>query len=121
VGSGLPPAGAVTVIVAPALFPSHVAVIVAPPTATAVARPLPLTVAAEESLLAQVTMRPDNGFPAESRGVAVSCTVCPTGTVATAGLNVTEATGAVDLGAVDLSHETTSNPAAATMRVTALL
>jgi hypothetical protein len=59
------------------LFPSLVAVIVALPTATAVTNPLPLTVATAEALVAQVTTRPVSAFPAESRGVATSCTVWP--------------------------------------------
>src|SRR5438552_18671955 len=89
VGSGVPPLlGVVTVIAAPALLPSLVAVIVAPPTATAVTRPLPLTVATEASLVDQATTRPANPFPCESLGVAVSCTVCPSAILATAGLTV---------------------------------
>src|SRR5206468_5918322 len=56
----------------------------------------------------------------ESLGVAVSCTVCPSATLATAGLTVTETTGTVDLGAVDLSHETTNATATRTMWRTAM-
>jgi hypothetical protein len=52
-------------------------VIVALPTVTAVTNPLPLTVATAAALVAQVTVRPVSALPAESRGVAVSCTVCP--------------------------------------------
>jgi hypothetical protein len=66
-----------TVTDAVPLFPSLVAVIVAVPTARAVTSPLPLTVAIVVLLLTQVTVRPVSAFPAESRGVAVSCTVCP--------------------------------------------
>src|SRR5438552_15208647 len=109
VGSGVPPLlGVVAVLAAAALLHSLVGVIVAPPAATAVTRPLPLTVATEASLVDQATMRPANPFPCESLGVAVSCTVCPSATLTTTGLTVTEATGTVDLGAVDLSHETTN-------------
>src|SRR2546430_11263276 len=105
--SDLPPLlGVVTVIAAPALLPSLVAVIVAPPTATAVTRPLPLTVATEASLVDQATARPPNPFPCESLGVAVSCTVCPSAILATAGLTVTQATRPLHLRARDLSHET---------------
>src|SRR5439155_1307590 len=46
-------------------------------------------------LLPQLTGRPDNGLPLASFGVAVSCTVWPTGTVAVLGLTVTDATGTV--------------------------
>ena len=69
--------------------------IVADPATTPVTRPLPFTVATAMLLLAQVTTRPASGVPLASLGVAVSCTVCPTGTLADAGLTVTEATGTV--------------------------
>ena len=85
----------VTVIAAGPLCPSLVAVIVADPATTPVTRPLPFTVATAMLLLAQVTTRPASGVPLASLGVAVSCTVCPTGTLADAGLTVTEATGTV--------------------------
>src|SRR5712692_3782094 len=74
-------------------FPSLVAVIVAEPTPTPGTSPLPLTVATLALFVAHVIDRPLNGFPLASRGVAVSCTVCPTGTLAVAGLTVTDATG----------------------------
>jgi len=48
--------------------------------------------------------------------VAVSCTVCPAERLAEAGLTVMDATGAMDIGAVDLSHEATSVIAARTVR-----
>src|SRR5207247_809274 len=57
------------------LGPSLVAVIIADPAATAVARPLAFTVATEAFELAQVTIRPDRAFPLPSFGVAVSCAV----------------------------------------------
>jgi len=85
--------GAVTVIAAVPLLPSLVAVIVAVPAATPVTRPLVLTVATAVLLLAQVIVRPDRELPFASFGVAVSCTVWPTGTLAVVGLTATEATG----------------------------
>src|SRR3989440_11129514 len=86
--------GAATVIADVPLCPSLVAVIVADPAATPVTSPLPLTVAAAVLLLCQVTVRPASVLPFASLGVAVSCTVPPTGTVADAGATVTHATGA---------------------------
>src|SRR5438094_323382 len=85
----------VTVTVAVPLCPSLVAVIVAAPAVTPVTTPLPLTVATAVLLLPQLTGRPDNGLPLASFGVAVSCTVWPTGTDAVLGLTVTDATGTV--------------------------
>jgi hypothetical protein len=85
--------GWVTVTVAVPLFPSLVAVMVAVPAATPVTNPLPFTVAIVALLLAHVIVRPVSVFPAESFGVAVSCVVAPTPTVAVAGLTVTDATG----------------------------
>src|SRR5213080_1316178 len=84
-----------TVIVVVPLCPSLVAVIVAAPAVTPVTTPLPLTVATAVLLLPQLTGRPDNGLPLASFGVAVSCTVWPTGTDAVLGLTVTDATGTV--------------------------
>jgi hypothetical protein len=83
----------VTVTVAVPLFPSLVAVRVALPAATPVTSPLAETVAMADALLAQVTTRPASGLPLASWGVAVSCTVCPTCTLAVAGVTATEATG----------------------------
>jgi hypothetical protein len=83
----------VTVTAAVPLCPSLVAVIVAEPAATPVTSPLPLTVAIAPALVAQVMTRPVNGFPLASFGVATSCAVCPTVTLAVAGLTVTDATG----------------------------
>jgi len=70
-------------------------VIVAEPAATAVTRPLVLTVAAELLELVHVTVRPVRMLPLASRNVAVSWAVCPTDRLAVAGLTVTEATGAL--------------------------
>src|SRR2546423_876907 len=80
-------------MVAVPLFPSLVAVIVAEPAPRPVTSPLPLTRAIVVSSLAQVTTLPDSGLPFASLGVALSCTVCPTGTLADDGVTVTEATG----------------------------
>src|SRR3989442_7059506 len=86
--------GTVTVIAAVPLFPSLVAVIVANPAAPPVTSPVALTEARAASLVAQVTDRPESRLPAESRSVAVSCSICPISTLAVAGLTVTVATGA---------------------------
>src|SRR5438552_14368850 len=67
----------VTVTDAVPLLPSLVAVIVAVPTPVAVTRPVPSTVATPGASLPHVMARPDSGFPAESRSVAVSCPVRP--------------------------------------------
>src|SRR6266568_4172085 len=75
------------------LCPSEVAVIVVEPAATPVTRPLLFTVAAAVLELVHVTVRPANGLPFASFGVAVSCTAWPTCTDAVAGLTVTDATG----------------------------
>src|SRR6266516_4470546 len=96
----------VTVSAAVPLLPSEVAVIVAAPTATPVACPVPLTVATAGLLLDQVTVRPPNGLPNASRVIAAYCAVCPTPIVAVGGVTVTAATGSghpvtVTLTAVD--------------------
>src|SRR3989449_8429939 len=75
------------------LCPSDVAVIVAAPATTAVTRPLAFTVATAVLLLDQLMVRPESGLPFASFGVAVSGTVCPTGTLADAGATATDATG----------------------------
>jgi len=85
-----------TVTLAVPLCPSLVAVIVAEPAATPVTRPLLVTLATLVLPLAQLTVRPESGFPFTSFGVAVSCTVCPTCTAAEAGLTLTEATGTLE-------------------------
>src|SRR5437879_9938361 len=66
---------------------------VAEPAATALTSPLALTVAMAVLLLAQVATRPESGLPLASCGVAVSCAVWPTWTLAVAGFTATEATG----------------------------
>jgi len=73
-------------------MPPLVAVLVTEPAATAVTSPLPLTVATAALLLDQVTTAPVSAVPFASLGVAVNCTVCPTDTLADAGLTVTDAT-----------------------------
>src|SRR5437773_2776571 len=83
-------------MVALPLLPSLVAVIVAEPTATAVTRPLALTVATAVLLLDQVTTRPVPVAPVESWVTAESCRVPPTNRLAEAGLTVKEATGTRD-------------------------
>src|SRR2546422_929799 len=88
-----PPDDAVTVTAAVPLFPSLVAVMVTEPAATPITNPLPFTVASAGSPVTQVTDRPFKGLPFASLGVAVSCAVSPTVTLADAGLTVTDATG----------------------------
>src|SRR5206468_1280272 len=85
----------VAVTVAPSL--SHPLALLAalPISASPVTSPLAVTVATAVLLLPQLTGRPDNGLPLASFGVAVSCTVWPTGTDAVLGLTVTDATGTV--------------------------
>src|SRR5205823_2171597 len=85
----------VTVSAAVLLLPSLVAVIVAEPAVTPATRPLPLMVATLGLPLVHVTIRPVSVPPAESFGVAVSCTVCPTRMVAVAGEIASEATGTI--------------------------
>src|SRR5438552_16078281 len=75
------------------LWPSLVAVIVAEPATLPVTSPVPVTVATDVLLLAHVTERPVRMLPLASRRVALSCTVWPAGTLADAGLTVTDATG----------------------------
>src|SRR2546426_12633601 len=76
------------------LWPSLVAVMVTAPATTPVTSPLLLTVAIVLSLDDQLIARPVKGLPLASRGVAVSCTVCPIATVPELGVTVTAATGA---------------------------
>src|SRR5216117_487972 len=83
----------VTVMAAVPLWPSLVAVIVAEPATFAVTSPVPVTVATGVLLLDHATGRPVSTVPFASFRVAVSCCVCPTGTLADAGLTVTDATG----------------------------
>src|SRR5439155_1241822 len=82
----------VTVTAALPALPSLVAVVVAVPTTPLVTSPLLLTVATLGLPLVHVTVRPVRAPPAESCGVAVSCTVCPTRMLAVPGETVTEAT-----------------------------
>src|SRR2546427_690726 len=93
--------GCTTVTTEVPLFVSLVAVIVAEPAATPVTRPLALTVATAVLLLDQVTTRPVSGAPLRSLGVAVSCSVRPTCTLAGDGLTVTQATGTADTATTD--------------------
>src|SRR2546423_3293010 len=82
-----------TVTVDVPLCPSLVAVIVAVPATLPVTRPLVLTVATAALPLAHATARPVSTLPAASLGVATSCTVLPSFTLAGAGVTVTDATG----------------------------
>jgi len=66
---------------------------VAVPALAPVTSPVALTVAMAVLELVHVIPRPLRGLPPESFGVAVSCTVCPTGTPADAGVTSTDATG----------------------------
>src|SRR6059058_1230702 len=93
--------GAVTLIAELPLLPSEVAVIVADPATSPVTSPLPFTLATAAALLAHVTTRPDSAFPLASFGVAASCTVPPTATLADAGVTVTDATTAFTVMAAD--------------------
>jgi len=94
----------VTLTVAVPPFPSLVAVIVAGPAATPVTMPLISTEATAGALLAHVTTRAISALPIESLGVAVNCTVCPTGTLAVAGATATDATGANSPSSCRRSH-----------------
>src|SRR5438034_9152096 len=67
---------------------------VAAPAPTPVTRPLADTVATAVLPLDQLTVRPLSRLPFASFGIAASCTVCPTDTLADAGLMLTDATGA---------------------------
>src|SRR2546428_13804226 len=77
---------AVTVIAAVPLFPSLVAVIVADPVELRRAWRRARAEISVAAVLFQETDRPVSRLPAESRSVAVSCSVCPIGTLAVAGL-----------------------------------
>src|SRR3989442_10277521 len=76
---------------------------VAVPAPTPLTSPLPLTVATDALLVAHVTARPSSGVPLASFGVAVSCAVAPTCTLAVAGLTATEATGGGSSAVVPLA------------------
>ena len=84
------------------LCPSLVAVIVAVPATWPVTSPVALTVATLVLLDTHVTVRPVSGLPVASLGVAVSCSVAPTGTVAEPGVTLTDATGGCTTVTVDV-------------------
>ena len=87
--------GGVTMTVAEPSWPSLEATIVTgPPTATAVTMPDEETDATAVLIDVHVTVRPVKAVPWASRGVAVSCAVCPTESVDAGGVTCTEATGA---------------------------
>src|SRR5260221_8459425 len=84
----------VTVIGAAPVWPSLVAgIVTGPPAALPVTKPFASTVAMVALLVCHVTARPVSGLPFPSFGVAVSCTVALTCTLAEAGLTATDATG----------------------------
>src|SRR2546426_601136 len=85
----------VTLTLAVPLLPSLVAVIViGPPRAFPVTRPFPSTMAIVALLVCHVTTRPLSGLPLASLGVAVSCVLAPTSTLAAGGATSAAATGA---------------------------
>lgn len=87
--------GGVTVTVAEPSWPSLVATMVTgPPTVTAVTSPVLETEATAVLVDDHVTVRFCRLPPAASRGVAVSCVVCPTEIVLEGGETSTDATGA---------------------------
>jgi hypothetical protein len=75
---------------------STVAVMVTVPAAVPVTSPLADTTANAALDVVQLTMRPVNGLPNASYGVAVSCCVAPTRIENVAGLTTTVTTGTVD-------------------------
>src|SRR5207249_1009332 len=83
--------------------PSLVAVTTTCPATTPATKPLPDTVAVAVFALAHVTTRPVSTFPLASRVTTLSCTVCPTTTLAVAGDTVTVATGAGGGGTVTVT------------------
>src|SRR5436309_3128099 len=85
--------GALTVTLAVALRPSHVAVITPEPTPAAVTMPVEETVAAAAFELAHVTTRPLSAAPDASRAVAVSCAVWPIVRFADVGVRLSDDTG----------------------------
>jgi hypothetical protein len=86
-------AGAVTVTSVVPDMPSLVAVIVAVPAASAVTRPLALTVATPLLELDQVIVRPLSVVPEASLVTATSCRVRPAVMLGLCGVTVTVATG----------------------------
>src|SRR5256885_16720252 len=84
--------GCTTVTAAMPLLPSLVAVMVADPAATPVTEPLPFAVATPVSLLDHITTRSDSSAPVASVGIAVTCAVWPTSTVALGGATSPRAT-----------------------------
>lgn len=92
-----------TFIDAVALFPSDVAVIVAPPTCTPVTRPLVETEATLLLELCQATARPVSVLPPASVACADSCTVLPAEMVLEDGVIESAATGAETTPSEELS------------------
>src|SRR5262245_1136952 len=82
--------------------PPLLALISAAPGPVAVTTPWLLTEATASSELVQMTVRSVRAFPAESRSVAVSCTVAPEPSERYPGATLTEATRAGGLGVVSV-------------------
>src|SRR5688500_9874827 len=81
-------------MIALALRPSLAAVTMAVPAATAVTRPVEVTVARSGRLDVQLTTRSSSTFPSASRVTAVSAADSPTASAAAPGVTDTLATGA---------------------------
>jgi hypothetical protein len=94
-----------TLMLACALTPSLVAVIVAAPGATAEIIPVSLTVAMAEEELCQITGRSVRGSPVASRGVAVARSVCPLRSEDDGKTIETEATGALSTSMTEVPPE----------------
>src|SRR5207244_5044925 len=92
-----------TVMLADALWPSLVAVMLAEPVPAAVTRPAPLTVATDPLSDDRVMVRPVRTLHPDSVRVAWSWTVPPTTSVADEGARLTVATGASVIITVALS------------------
>jgi hypothetical protein len=82
-------------MVADPLIPSLVAVMLADPAATAVARPLAFTDATFVFELLHVIERPLNTFPPASWSTATAWVVCPTVSDGAFNVTATDATGAI--------------------------
>jgi hypothetical protein len=100
--------------------PPTVAVIVTFPTATAVTRPVALTVATAGLELLHATVRPVSSAPVESRTVVASCWVLPGMSAAVPGVTCTLATAAAtvtDTNSVSVAAAKLVLPGAVTVTV----
>src|SRR5690242_4450053 len=104
-----------TAMLADALWPSLVAVMLAEPVPAAVTRPVPLTPATDPLSDDQVMVRPVRTLPPESVRVAWSWTVPPTTSVADEGARLTVATGASVIITVALSDGPPGSAVATTL------